>query len=301
MRTTTSCRLLLAVLLGAPGLLAVPADLLGQAGLRERTLFVSALDSKGEPVEGLGIPDFVVTEDGRRREVLRVSRAVEPIDIAVIVDNSEAAEGEILPIRESVKDFVSSMAGSHQIALVSIASRPTIYVDYTADPKRLADGIGRLFPQSNSGMTLMDGIFEVSNGLARRETTRAAIVAIITNGVDFSNRFSRETIDALSKANAGLHAFTIGELPIATDLDRERNIVVQDGTKASGGQRVALVTELGLNQALQRLARELKAQYKVVYSRPESFLPPEKVEVASGRTGVSMRGTPARGQQGTVP
>ena len=62
-----------------------------QAGARERTLFVSAVYSGGEPVIGLDLGDFVITEDGRRREVLRVSRAVEPMDIALLVDNSAAA------------------------------------------------------------------------------------------------------------------------------------------------------------------------------------------------------------------
>ena len=63
-----------------------------QAGGRERTLFVSAVDEKGEPIEGLGPETSVVREDGVRREVLRVSRATEPIDIALLVDNSAAAD-----------------------------------------------------------------------------------------------------------------------------------------------------------------------------------------------------------------
>ena len=43
---------------------------------RERTMFVSAVDDKGEPVPGLGPNDFIVREDGAQREVLRVSRAI---------------------------------------------------------------------------------------------------------------------------------------------------------------------------------------------------------------------------------
>ena len=39
----------------------------GQSGPRERALFVSAVDARGEPVEGLSVNDFIVTEDGRRR------------------------------------------------------------------------------------------------------------------------------------------------------------------------------------------------------------------------------------------
>ena len=46
-----------------------------QAGARERTLFVSALDRAASRSKALGPDDFVVSEDGGRREVLRVSRA----------------------------------------------------------------------------------------------------------------------------------------------------------------------------------------------------------------------------------
>src|SRR5215218_3658440 len=77
-----------------------------QADRRQRTLFVSAVNDKGEPVEGLGPEAFVVREDNTRREVLRVSRATEPIDVAILVDNSTAAAEEITFLRSSLSSFV---------------------------------------------------------------------------------------------------------------------------------------------------------------------------------------------------
>ena len=53
--------------------------------------------------------------------------------------------------------------------------------------------------------------------------------------------------------------------------------------------------ETAVEQALQKLARELSSQYKVVYGRPESLIPPEKIECRRRAPGVTMRGTPARG------
>src|SRR5688572_8214745 len=91
---------------------------------RERTLFVSAVDEKGEPVEGLGADAFIVREEGRRREILRVSRATEPIDLALLADNSQAASEEITFIREGLSKFVAAMEGEHRIALISLAERP---------------------------------------------------------------------------------------------------------------------------------------------------------------------------------
>ena len=99
---------------------------------RERTLFVSAVDGKGEPVEGLGPEAFVVREDGQRREVLRVSRATEPIDIALLVDNSQAASDDItLHPRGAVQVRGRDGRRSNRIALIALAERPTILVPTT--------------------------------------------------------------------------------------------------------------------------------------------------------------------------
>jgi VWFA-related protein len=269
-----------------------------QAGARERTLFVSAVDSRGEPVDGLGPTDFVITEDGRRREVLRISRAVEPIDIAVLVDNSAAAERAIPSLRDGLKAFVGALAGDNQIAMIGLADRPKILVDYTSSRTRLEDAAGRIFSMSSSGMTLLDAITETAAGLRRREATRAVIVPVMTNGVEFTNRYARDVIRSMQDAGVGLHAIVIGVLDFDTTEERERGLVMDQGSEQTGGQHVTLLTEMAVEQALAKLARQLSSQYKVVYGRPESLIPPEKTEVASGRAGVTMRGTPARGQGG---
>ena len=280
-------------------MLAIAAVTLhGQAGPRERALFVSAVDAKGEPVEGLSVNDFVVTEDGRRREVLRVSRAIEPMDIALLVDNSAAADHIISSLRTALGKFVAKMAEGNQISIIGLAARPTVLVDYTSNLRQLEQGAGRIFAQTNDGMTLLDALIESSTGLRRRENTRAVLVPIITDGTEFSNRYSRDVIAAIREAGASLHAVTIGNFPVATDIQREREFTIAGGTRQTGGQRITLLTELGLDEALQKLARQLSSQYKVVYGRPESFLPPEKIEVSSAKPGVTMRGTPARGQTG---
>jgi hypothetical protein len=86
-------------------------------------MYVSAVDQKGEPVEGLGQNDFVVREDGVQREVLRVTRATEPIDIAILVDDSAASESLIPRVREALRSFIAKMAMGNQIAIVGLADR----------------------------------------------------------------------------------------------------------------------------------------------------------------------------------
>jgi len=266
---------------------------------RERALFVSAVDKDGEPVSGLGPDAFIVREDGARREVLRVSRATEPIDIALLVDNSTAASQEITFFREALSKFVAKMAPGNNIAVITLADRPTIVVDYTSDTKRLSDATGRLFPMPQSGMTLLDGILETAQGLAKRETPRAVIVPVITDGTEFTNRYSNDVVAALDRVDAALHIVGIGQFIHSEEHGiRERSFLLNDGPAKSGGQYITLLSPHGLDPALQRLARELSSQYKVIYGRPQSLIPPERTEVSSAKTGVTMRGAPARGESG---
>jgi VWFA-related protein len=269
------------------------------AGSRERTMFVSAVDDKGEPVDGLGPEAFVITEDGRRREVLRVSRATEPIDIALLIDNSQAASEEIPFLRESLGKFVAKMSPGNNIAVITLAERPTIATDYTADTKRLSDAVGRLFSMPQSGATLLDAIVETSQGLKRRETPRAVILPVVTDGVEFTNRYFRDVGKALTESRAAMHAVTLGQFYHSEEHGiRERSFLLDEGPRVSGGQRINLLSPNGLDPALQRIARELSSQYKVVYGRPESTIPPEKIEVAAGRAGLTVRGVPSRGGNG---
>ena len=299
MRTSRLVRTLFALAVSA-ALASLAADSpAAQRESRERTLFVGAVDDNGEPVAGLGPDAFVVREDGVRREVLRVARATEPIDVAVLVDNSAAAQDDILFLRESLSNFVSKMAPGNHVALIALAERPTILVDYTDDTKRLTDSVGRLFPMSGSGMTLLDAMFETSKGLERRETPRAVMVPVFTDGVEFTNHYHQDIVNSLRKAKVALHMVTIGQFYHSEEQGlRERSLLLDLGPRVTGGQRITLLTAHGLDQAMQRLARELLSQYKVTYARPESLIPPEKTEVSSGRAGVTVRGAAARGESG---
>ena len=266
---------------------------------REQTLFVSAVDDKGEPVQGLGPDAFIVREDGVKREVLRVSDATEPIDIALLVDTSQSADHDITFIRSGVSKFVAAMSKDNPTAIIGLADRPTILSEYSTDPNRLAAGIGRIFAMRGSGMTLLDGVVEVTNGLDKRDAARAAIIAVITDGPEFTTRFSKDVTARLTKSRVAFYPVTVGQFYYSDEHDiRERTFLLDEGPRESGGERAALVAASGIEPAILRIGRELKSQYKVVYSRPESLIPPQKVEVASARSGVTMRGTPARTRNG---
>ncbi len=293
MRALFQSTLALLTLAVAAAWVPVALPVSAQTPNRDYTVFVSAVDSKGEPVEGLDADAFVVREDGIRREVLRVSRANEPMDVAILIDNSTAIGPDVTRFRAGLKAFVMRMAPGNKVALIGLASRPTILVDYTDDMDRLNDGLG-LFATPDSGMTLLDAIRETTQGLTKREAPRAVIVPVITDGVEFSNRDADSLIKQLVAARVTMHAVTVGMFPFSNNPPiRERLRLLEAGPRETGGQRITMLNATGLETALPRLARELLSQYKVVYSRPESLITPSKVTVSSGRKGLTVRGGPA--------
>jgi VWFA-related protein len=270
-----------------------------QADSETRTLYVSALDRHGVPVEGLGPDAFLVSENGVRREVLRVSPAVEPIDLTVMVDNSSSARDHITFVRPALAAFMAALTPEHRVALIGLADRPTILVPSTTDTKRLTERVSGLFALPQSGMTLLDAMVEVSDGLRKRDPARAAIVALFTDGAEFTNRYSRDVVAALVAARTPVHLVTIGRFVNDTDhADRERAFFIADAPRATGGQIRTMLTANPVGEHLQQVAQELTSQYAVVYARPRSLIPPDKISVMSGREDLTVRGAPARTEKG---
>jgi hypothetical protein len=273
--------------------IALPAVVGTQAV--EHAVYVSALDKAGAPVEILAPTDVIVREDDVRREVLRVAPADEPMQIALLVDNSQAAESIIRFYRDALPSFISGLLtdtdfgeNRNQVALIAVAERPTILADYTADEEVLRKGVDRLFAMTGSGAYLLDGIIETSRGITKRGSPRPVIVAITTEGPEMSDRHFNDVLPPLRAAGAALHVITIGPW---SNQSSDRTYVIEVGPRETGGSRTNLALGSALNSRLKLLAAELTHQFRVTYARPQSLIQPDRVTVTSGRPDLTVRGT----------
>jgi VWFA-related protein len=270
----------------------------------QRSIYASVVNDAGAPVPDLGPADFVVREDNVAREVLRVAPADEPMQIAVLVDTSQTARDDISHMRTALPAFVTALTNPNEsgrknsVALIAFGERPTIFTDYTSSPSELQKGINRIWSQQSSGAYLLDAMLEVVQGFKKREATRPVIVAIVAEGPELSYRHYEQVLGPLRDSSAAFYALMIGTPSNdLSDEGRSRNIVLDQGTTSTGGNRFQLLTPMALTDRLKQLADELTHQYRVTYARPQSLIPPEKVTVATTRAGLTARGRLMKEQQ----
>jgi len=275
---------------GVVGAAALPG--VARAQGRDRTMIVSALDaSSGQPVESLSPRDVIVREDGVAREVLRVSPQAEPMNLAILVDNSTAVTNDVMNIREGLRAFVQALDAQHRISLVTCADRPTLVIDGSRERDSVLQAIDRIFSQPNSGAYLLDAIQETSQGFVKRAPARPVIVALATEGVEFSNGGYQRVLEQLASSGAQFHVLQlVGPGSDGTDEVRYRSIVIDRGTRTTGGRRENLLSSMSLTDALTSLAAELDHQWTVVYGHPESLLEPDEVTISATRPDLEVRG-----------
>jgi VWFA-related protein len=257
----------------------------------ERTVFASVVDKSDVPVTGLSASEFIVREDDAAREVLRVSAATEPMQIAVLVDTSQAMEEHMLDVRTALRGFFKQMAGKHEIALIGLGERPTVLSDYTRDAARLDKAIGSVFARSGSGTYILDAIVESADGLRRRKAARPHIIVYAARGPEFSERHHQTVINALRESGATLHTLALNRSGAAMANREEQELAqaIAEGTKATGGRREDLLTPMALADRMQSLGNELENQYQLVYARPSRLVPPKSMEVTVKRPSVTVR------------
>ncbi|HUR20024.1 MAG TPA: hypothetical protein VMZ90_04395 [Vicinamibacterales bacterium] len=286
---------LLSLAIGAADLRSAQATT-GAPPSTTRVVYVNAVDAHHASVADLGVPDFVVKEDGKSREVLSVEPAVQGLQVIVLVDDNGTGV-----FRYGLAALAQRLQGRAELAIRVVANQVQTLVETTRDVNAWLAGIAHLGvrPPTPDGGQLLEGIFEAARDFRRREATRPVIVALTVGGEEQSPRPSGQVLDELWRSGAALHVLFVESRtirpPVAVGkpsdlLEDTFNLgkVLSSGPRESGGQRRDILSAGAQPVDVQHIAQDLMSQYAITYSRPAGGSQPRKLQVTSPRSGVTV-------------
>lgn len=290
MRTT----LVLSAMVFAPLAVAATAvdRLEGAAAPTVRTVYVTAMDSKGAPVTDLTAADFTIREGGREREIIEAEPATARMQVSLLVEQRLVGDGQI---RMGLFEFMKRLQGAAEIGLITVGMRNEMLVDYTGDLNTHVAALNRLtlnpMPQSN----LTEGILELAGTLERSRPERPVIVTVALSGGQSGGPAANTVLTQLRQSGAVMHAVTLaggGEVEEGVGRLRDasgREQVLGDGARQGGGRRHEVTTAAAMPKALQLVADDLLAQYVITYTLPDGVKPDRRLNVGVKRRGVTLR------------
>lgn len=264
---------------------------------RERQVIVAVLGAGNAPITDMTAAEFTVREDGAAREVLRVGPAPPPSHLVLLIDDSQASQNATQHLRTAVKAFVRKVQAAGPLpptALWTFGERPVRRADFSPNPATLGRAVDRLFAISGSGAYLLEALVEISKDLKKKEAIRPVIVAFVDeDGPEFSSITHKNVEAALREAGVSVWSIagqTRGQA-MGTSEARERALTLGDVTAWSGGSNTVILTPQALDSTFTSIATQLTARYLVTYARPESLVPPERIEVEVKRRDAKVRAT----------
>lgn len=297
--------------------LALPAGMAQAQNSSDKHVFVTVLDKDGLPIDGLTTEHFAIMESGRERRVVRAERLDVPMHVAVLVDTS-ASGGPNEVFKSAVTEFVTRLASLNTVAVYSTGDRAVSVVPFTRDVAQLRSGIDGMFNVAHTRSAVVDGIDRALQDMAGREIARPVIISISSEAGEASGRSAGSVIKRMIAQSVAFHAISITaassgsasrvnpmnpagvaassaaltSMMAAGEGDRERNQLLEQGTKLTGGGRQRITNQMALKGALHRIGNELAASYRVTFERPGNAKV-DNLQVGIYLDGVTVRATPA--------
>lgn len=270
--------------------LALAAPSLSQE--HPRRVFVTVMDEDGVPIRGLTAKDFAVREGGRDREVLEVVPAAERMDVALLLDTSNALGAGLPAMKAAAAAFVDTLPPEHRVALYRFGDRATRLVDFTENRRELFEGTQRLH-RADTLPRLIDAIELAIGDLKAREARRPVVVAITGTGADVSSRSAGSVIKQAAEAGVALHLVAarattaagatgaptsrtppavpersraLSQLDAAGEGDRELTQLLQQGPEFSGGSLERVASYEAAAGSMSRVISRLVTSYQLTYA-----------------------------------
>lgn len=239
--------------------------------IRERTelvsLTVSVTDRNGRAIEGLTANDIEVYEDKIRQRIEHYSMDDAPVSVGVIFDLSGSMQQKLDAARQSLKSFVENSHIEDDFFLLGFNQRARLLAE-SCDSEKLATRLNMITGQGNTA--LYDAVYLGTEKIMQGRHRRRALL-IISDGQDNASRYSISQLrQRLKEIDVQLYCIGIGRagtLGKGEQREQQRgHMILDDLAKMTGGKAFFITAASELENAMSRIALELRQQYSLAYA-----------------------------------
>lgn len=220
------------------------------------------VDLAGATQVDLGIDDFVVTEDGRERDIVDVRIADYPV--VVLVDDGNASA---LPVMKRAVDRFITRIGARPIAAGVLSSGSAPLAAFTEERAQVLSHVSRMAPGVKVAAVTLATVARAAQSLRGTGAPFSAIVVVAADSVDPAQPVRSELLPVIIESGAAVHVIagrpSTRIWPPADAPDLLRVLAEQ-----SRGQYTAIFSQASYSVALDRLADRLAAEMLVDYLVP---------------------------------
>ncbi len=198
-------------------------------------------------------------------------------------------------MRTAVTSFTQAIQTAQptaQVAIIGFGRQSTTFVEFGKPAADIEKAIGRINPdQGSDGTVMLEALSEAAKKLSAAPSPRRAIVAINLDGFNEVSQVPPQSVaDAVLASHASLWSLTFQNAESARvrgKVGANREAVLNNLTKQSGGIRIPVPAAQGLDQQMKKIAEVLLGQYEVTYERPDGAAP-KLLQMSVARPGAQM-------------
>lgn len=238
------------------------------------TVPASVVDSSGQAITDLTLPDFELLVDGEPKPIAELLRSDAPVRLALLFDNSSSlSNAREFEKQAAIRFFRRVIRKQDQAAIYSVSTTTELVQPLTANTKLLIQAIER-FGATEGATSLNDGIVMAAQDLYQQSGRR--VIVIVSDGDDTSSDVKFEDAVRIAQAadcqvyvvqttkieNAALTGNANGSANLRA-LAAERRM--EQLTNQTGGTVYAPYSTKELDPAFTQIAADLAQQYILSY------------------------------------
>lgn len=245
-----------------------------------KTALVRVVDVRNRAVSDLTAADFIVSESGEDRPVIKLERSDAPFNLVLLLDVSGSVENYITFIRKAARAFIETVEKKDRIAIIVFNEDVKVLSGFTTDKEHLSETLDSF--EAGGGTAFYDALaYTIADVLRPLKGERTAIV-ILSDGEDNRSFLAFDSLlGSIQESGAMIYSLYVPtgliqeEMLGKKDIDPMRKRYMSltkrsegEGEKLaaiSGGRFFPISRLAQINSAYEDIVQQLRGAYSITF------------------------------------